>query len=61
MNGDYIMQSLTIQLSEYALKVAERDAKITEQHEQIKKLESDLEESRKQLIEEMDEESVSGD
>lgn len=56
-NANYIIQSLSMQLSEANLKVAERDAVITEQYERIKELEKEVENLRKDQIVEMDEDS----
>ncbi len=47
-HGDYVVQSLVNQISDYARQIAERDAIITEQ--QI-----ELEQLRKEQIKEMDE------
>ena len=56
-NANYIIQSLSMQLSESNLKVAERDAVIAEQYEKIKGLEEEVENLRKAQIAEMDEDS----
>ena len=53
----YIIQSLSMQLSESNLKVAERDAVIAEQYEKLKELEEEVENLRKAQIAEMDEDS----
>ncbi|MDY7044030.1 hypothetical protein RVS70_07400 [Virgibacillus sp. M23] len=53
-NKDFIIQSLQVQLSQSALNVAQRDAIITEQKQQLDELKKELEQSRKQQIEEMD-------
>lgn len=53
-NKDFIIQSLQVQLSQSALNVAHRDAIITEQKQQLDELKKELEKSRKQQIEEMD-------
>lgn len=57
INGDYIIQSLQMQLSESAYKIAERDALITEHHEKIVELEKELEGYREKEIKEMDEDA----
>ena len=54
INGDYIIQSLQMQLSESTYKIAERDALITEHHEKIVELEKELEGYRKKEIKDMD-------
>jgi len=56
-NANYIIQSLSMQLSESNLKVAERDAVIAEQYEKIKELEEEVENLRKAQIAEMDDSS----
>ena len=56
-NANYIIQSLSMQLSESNLKVAERDAVIAEQYEKLKELEEEVENLRKAQIAEMDEDS----
>ncbi len=53
-NANYIIQSLSMQLSESNLKVAERDAVIADQYEKIKELEEEVENLRKAQIAEMD-------
>ena len=54
INGDYIIQSLQMQISESIMKIAERDALITEHHEKIVELEKELEGYREKEIKEMD-------
>jgi len=56
-NTNYVIQSLSMQLSESNLKVAERDAVIAGQYEKIKELEEEVENLRKEQIAEMDEDS----
>jgi len=56
-NANYIIQSLSMQLSESNLKVAERDAVIAEQYEKIKELEEEVENLRKEQIADMNEDS----
>lgn len=53
-NKDYMIQSLQLQLSESAIKIAERDAMVTQHHEKIKELEKELEGYREKEIKEMD-------
>ncbi|MCC2248866.1 hypothetical protein JUJ52_02685 [Virgibacillus sp. AGTR] len=53
-NKDFIIQSLQVQLSQASLNVAQRDAIITEQKQQLDELKKELEQSRKKQIEEMD-------
>ncbi|WP_193064920.1 hypothetical protein [Oceanobacillus oncorhynchi] len=53
-NKDYINHSLVNQLAEASMKIAERDATITEQYQQIGELNKELEELRQQQIDEMD-------
>ena len=54
INKDYIIQSLQLQLSESAIKIAERDAMVTQHHEKIVELEKELEGYREKEIKEMD-------
>lgn len=56
VNGDFVIQSLSMQLTDYAMKVAERDARITEQYGEIKRLKKEIEDMRKKEIEDMDSE-----
>lgn len=42
-NKEYINQSLLNQIANLSMQVAERDALITEQHQQIKELEKEKE------------------
>jgi len=53
-NGDYIIQSLRNQLADRGMDIASRDAVITEQYQRIDELEKELEEYRKNELEEMD-------
>lgn len=53
-NKDYVNQSLVNQLADASLKIAERDAAITELYQEIGKLNKELEDLRQQQIEEMD-------
>ncbi len=53
-NKDYIIQSLQMQMSNHPLELANRDAVITEQYQQIEELNKQLEEYRNKEIEEMD-------
>ena len=57
VNKDYIIQSLQIQNSENVIKIAERDAMVTQHHEKIKELEKELEGYREKEIKEMDEDA----
>ncbi|GEN87259.1 hypothetical protein [Oceanobacillus sojae] len=50
-NKDYIIQSLVNQIAESTMKIADRDAVINELHQE-------LEETKRQQIEEMDKEHV---
>lgn len=54
LNSDYIIQSLQIQLSENIMKIAERDALVTQHYEKIQELEKELEGLRKEQIKDMD-------
>lgn len=56
-NKDYMIQSLQLQLSESAIKIAERDAMVTQHHEKIKELEKELEGYREKEIKDMDEDA----
>ncbi|MFD1066701.1 hypothetical protein [Oceanobacillus locisalsi] len=53
-NKDYINQSLVNQLAESNMKIAERDALITEQYQEIEELNEELDELKGQQINEMD-------
>ena len=57
VNKDYIIQSLQLQLSESTIKIAERDAMVTQHHEKIMELEKELEGYRANEIKEMDEDA----
>lgn len=53
-NKDYINHSLVNQLAEASMKIAERDATITELYQENTELNKELEELRQQQIDEMD-------
>ncbi|GGJ48428.1 hypothetical protein [Virgibacillus salexigens] len=53
-NKDYIIQSLQGQISNSSFLIAERDAIITEQHQEIQELKKQIEEITEKQIEEMD-------
>lgn len=53
-NKDYINQSLVSQIAELTMKIAERDAAITELYQEREKLNKELKEYRNKEIEEMD-------
>lgn len=53
-NKDYIIQSLQMQMSNHPMEIANRDAVITEQYQEIEELKKSLEEYRNKELEEMD-------
>jgi peptidoglycan hydrolase CwlO-like protein len=56
-NPEYVIYSLQNQLAEANLKIAERDAVITEYFQKIKDLESEIDELRNEKIKQLDAES----
>lgn len=54
VNPQYVIQSFQKQISDLSMDVANRDAVITEQYQQIAELEKELKEYRGKEIEEMD-------
>lgn len=54
---DYIIQSLSNQLAEASLKIAEREAIITEQVEKINALEKEIGDLREEHIQNMNEDA----
>lgn len=53
----YVIRSLANQSADAAVKIAERDAIITEQYQEIEQLKKELEKYLEKEIEEMDEEA----
>lgn len=54
-NLNYMIQSLSMQLADANIKIAECDARVMTQNEHIKDLQKELDELRKEQIKEMDE------
>src|SRR5690625_3437230 len=60
LNLNYMVQSLSIQLSEASIKIAERDDDKTEQRQEIESSKKELKDTQKEQIKEMDKDVEQG-